>query len=202
MNSDRYRGSRTLIAGEVHSGKTLTTLKIFRDWRRSGKESIAVLDLAPEEMHRVGGKMPFTEEEKEGILYLSPRILPPRLLGKSDAGIRRLARENRQRIDRALNTLRSSAVFVLFINDISLYFHDGEGEKILPTLENISTVIMNGYYGRYFGSSPLSQRERAEMEFLMVRCDRVLFLPQFPGGKYPRPPGFPQRNPAKRDTPL
>ncbi len=186
MNGDRYRGDKTLIVGEVHSGKTLATLKIFRDWRRSSKESIAVLDLAPEEMDRVGGKMPFTEEEKEGILYLSPRILPPRLLGKSDAGIRRLARGNRQRIDRALSTLRSFAASVLFINDVSLYFHEGEGEKIWLILENISTVIMNGYYGRYFGSSPLSQRERAEMEFLMVRCDRVLFLPPFRGTRYPK----------------
>jgi len=184
LNSDRYRGHKTLIVGEVHSGKTLATLKIFRDWRRSGEESIAVLDLAPEEMDGVGGKMLFTEEEKEGILYLSPRILPPRLLGKNEAGIRRLARENRQRIDRALSTLRSSAASVLFINDISLYFHDGSGEKIWLSLEKISTIVMNGYYGRYFGSSPLSQRERAEMEFLMVRCERVFFLPPFHAAMY------------------
>jgi hypothetical protein len=186
LNIDGYRGHRTLIVGEVHSGKTLATLKIFRDWRRSSRESIAVLDLAPEEMDRVGGKMPFKEEEKEGILYLSPRILPPRLLGKSETGIRRLARENRKRIDRALSTLRSCAASVLFINDLSLYLHDGEGEKIWLSLENISTVVMNGYYGRFFGSSPLSQRERAEMEFLMVRCDRVLFLPPFHGTRHQR----------------
>ncbi len=187
MNSDRYRGRRTLIVGEVRSGKTLSTLKIFREWRRSGAESIAVLDLAPEKIDRVGGKMPFMEEEKEGILYLSPRILPPRLLGKSEEEIRQLAGENRQRIDQALRTLQSSPALpgsVLFINDISLYFHAGEGEQIWLSLEKISTVVMNGYYGRYFGSGPLSQRERTEMEFLMVRCDRVLFLPPFRGGMY------------------
>jgi len=170
--------------GEVHSGKTLSTLKIFREWRRSDAESIAVLDLAPEKIDRVGGKMPFTDEEKEGILYLSPRIVPPRLLGKSEEEIRRLAGENRQRIDQALRTLQFSAASVLFINDISLYFHAGEGEQIWISLEKISTVVMNGYYGRYFGSSPLSQKERTEMEFLMVRCDRVLFLPPFHGGMY------------------
>jgi hypothetical protein len=76
LNVDRYRGPRTLIVGEVHSGKTLTTLKIFRDWRRSSTESIAVLDLAPEEMHRVRGKMPFREEEKEGIFPFW-RTFPP-----------------------------------------------------------------------------------------------------------------------------
>jgi len=184
LNSDKYRGRRTLIVGEVHSGKTLSTLKIFREWRGSDAESIAVLDLAPEKIDRVGGKMPFTDEEKEGILYLSPRIVPPRLLGKSEEEIRRLAGENRQRIDQALRTLQFSAASVLFINDISLYFHAGEGEQIWISLEKISTVVMNGYYGRYFGSSPLSQKERTEMEFLMVRCDRVLFLPPFHGGMY------------------
>lgn len=167
--------------GEVHSGKTLATLKIFRDWRRSGAKSIAVLDLAPEKIDRVGGKMPFTEEEKEGILYLSPRIIPPRLLGKSEEEIRRLAGENQQRIDQALRTLQASPASVLFINDISLYFHAGDGEQIWLSLEKISTLVMNGYYGRYFGSISLSQRERAEMESLMARCDRVLFLPPFAG---------------------
>ncbi len=186
MNGDRYRGDKTLIVGEVHSGKTLSTLKIFRVWRRSGTESIAVLDLAPEKIDRVGGKIPFTEEEKEGILHLSPRIVPPRLLGKSEEEIRRLAEENRERTDQALRRLQTSATSVLFINDISLYFHAGDVEQIWLILENISTVIMNGYYGRYFGSSPLSQRERAEMEFLMVRCDRVLFLPPFRGARYPK----------------
>ena len=168
--------------GEVHSGKTLSTLKIFREWRRSSTESIAVLDLAPEKVDQVGGKLPFTDEEKEGILYLSPRILPPRLLGKSEEEIRRLAGENRQRIDQALRTLQFSAASVLFINDISLYFHAGDAEQIWVSLEKVSTLVMNGYYGRYFGSSPLSQRERAEMESLMARCDRVLFLPPLPGG--------------------
>ena len=181
MNSERYRGRRTLIVGEVHSGKTLSTLKIFREWKRSGTESIAVLDLAPEKVDRVGGKFPFTDGEKEGILYLSPQILPPRLWGKSEEEIGRLAEENRQRIDQALRKLPPSTTSVLFINDISLYFHAGNAEQIWLILEKISTVVMNGYYGHYFGSSPLSQRERAQMEFLMARCDRVLFLPPLPG---------------------
>ena len=191
--------------GEVHSGKTLATLKIFREWRGSSTESIAVLDLAPEKVDRVGGKLPFTEEEKEGILYLSPRILPPRLLGKSEEEIRRLAKENRQRIDEALRTLQSSPASILFINDISLYFHAGDGEHLWLSMEKIPTVVMNGYYGRYFGSSPLSQKERAEMEFLMARCDRVLFLPPFPAGVPPclpeSPDGIRPRGPAGHNQP-
>ena len=164
----------------MNSGKTLSTLRIFRGWRRSGGESIAVLDLAPEGIDRVGGKMPLTKAEKEGTLYLSPPIVAPRLLGKSDEEILRLAAENRLRIDEALQILSLSDASVFFINDVSLYFHAGDGEQIWLLLEKIPTVIMNGYYGRYFGSSPLSLRERAEMEFLMARSDRVLFLPPFP----------------------
>jgi hypothetical protein len=180
LNSDRYRYRKTLIVGEVNSGKTLSTLKIFRGWRRSGGESIAVLDLAPEGIDRVGGKMPLTQAEKEGILYLSPRIVPPRLLGKSDEEILRLAAGNRVRIDEALQMLSPPDASVFFINDISLYFHAGDGGQIWLLLEKIPTVIMNGYYGRYFGSTPLSLRERSDMEFLMARSDRVLFLPRSP----------------------
>jgi hypothetical protein len=187
LNSERYRGCKTLIVGEVHSGKTSFTLKIFRDLRKSGAQSIAVLDLAPEKTGRVGGKMPLPDREREGALYLSPLILPPRLLGKNEEGVRKLAGENRQRIDTVLENLRSAEATLLFVNDLSLYFHAGHADRLWREIEPFSTVVMNGYYGRYFGDSALSRRERAEMESLMARCDRVLFLPPLPSPSSSKP---------------
>ena len=180
MNSGKYLGHRTIIVGEVHSGKTSATLKILRDLRGARAGSMAVLDLAPEKTGRVGGKMSLTDREREGLLYLSPLILPPRLLGRNEKEVDRMAEENRQRIDAVLENLRSAKAQILFVNDLSLYFHSGKTERLWREIEPFPTVIMNGYYGRYFRDSDLSRRERAEMESLMARCDRVLFLPPIP----------------------
>jgi hypothetical protein len=141
------------------------------------KEPLAVLDLAPEKIRGVGGKIPFAFQGKEKIHYLSPLILPPRLSGKNEEDIRRIARENRQRIDGALQNCIGKNISIWLMNDVTLYLHDGQAEELFSIIADIPTVVMNGYYGRYFGESPLSRRERMEMENLMSRCDRVIFLP-------------------------
>ncbi len=180
MSAEEHLGHKTLIAGEVHSGKTIYTLAVLRELRGKDPSSHAILDLAPEETRGVGGKIPLSAGEKEEILYFSPLILPPRMLGKSEAEVRRLAEENRQRIDPILALIKKREPAFLLINDITLYLQDGKADHLLGCIEAIPTVIMNGYYGRYFGESPFSQRERSEMEALMSRCDRVIFLPLSP----------------------
>ena len=177
MSDDKHLGHKTLIAGEVHSGKTIYSLAILRGLREKSPSSHIILDLAPEETRGVGGKIPLTPEEKEKILYFSPLILPPRMMGKDEAEVRRLAEENRRRIDPILAKIKRRDPVLLLVNDITLYLQDGKADHLLACIEAIPTVIMNGYYGKYFGESPFSQRERSEMEALMSRCDRVIFLP-------------------------
>ncbi len=177
MSDDKHLGHRTLIAGEVHSGKTIYTLAILRRLRGKHPSSHIILDLAPEETRGVGGKIPLTAGEKEEILYFSPLILPPRMVGKSEAEVRRLAEENRRRIDPLLDQIKRRTPAFLVVNDVTLYLQEGKADHLFCSFEGIPTIIMNGYYGRYFGESPLSQRERSEMEGLMSRCDRVIFLP-------------------------
>jgi hypothetical protein len=121
LNGEKYRLRRTLIVGEVRSGKTACTLRVFRSLRKTCQGPFCVLDLAPEKVNGVGGKLPLSEEEKGGVIYLSPLIVPPRLKGKSEEEVQRLAGENRERIDQILRTPKASGVNV-FVNDISLYF--------------------------------------------------------------------------------
>ena len=179
MSDDKHLGLRTLIAGEVHSGKTTYTLAILRGIQGKNPSSTAVLDLAPEKTRGVGGKIPLTAAEKEETLYFSPLILPPRMMGKSEVEVCRLAEENRERIEPILVQIKNRAPTFLLVNDITLYLQGGKASHLLSYIEGIPTVIMNGYYGRYFGESPFSQRERWEMETLMSRCDRVIFLAPF-----------------------
>ena len=57
MSCNEYWKRKTLIIGEVKSGKTERTLRILRDLIRCRRDPIAVLDLAPENIRGVGGKI-------------------------------------------------------------------------------------------------------------------------------------------------
>ena len=125
----------------------------------------------------LSGKMPLSPAERMRVYYLSPRVVPPRLSGKDKQEIQALARENRRRIEEALRDLRKRPWRTLVINDVSLYLQRGRAENLISSVEGILTVVINGYYGRFFGASAFSRREREQMEILMSRCDQIFFLP-------------------------
>jgi len=142
-----------------------------------GEDLIAVLDLAPERIQGVGGKIPLSPGERERMLYISPQIAPPRLWGKDEEEIQALAQENLRRIEGEFKKLRGRSLRTVVINDVSLYLQAGRAEDLIFSWEKIPTLIMNGYYGRYFGASAFSRREREQMEVLISRCDQVFYLP-------------------------
>ncbi len=177
MNNINYRNRKTLILGDVNSGKTTRTVEILRSLVEEGEEAIAVFDFAPEKSKGVGGKMPLREEIRKKIWYASPRIVPPRMTGKTEDEAWELARENCRQIEEIFSSLppRDWRIFVL--NDISIYLQAGHVSRLLFHLASIPTAIMNGYYGRFFDESPLSRREREEMDALIPSCDQVFYLP-------------------------
>jgi len=142
-----------------------------------GADFTAVLDLAPERTQGIGGKIPLSPEEEEQILYISPQIVPPRLWGKDEEEIQALAQENLRRIEEDLKKLQERSWGALVINDVSLYLQAGRAEDLIFSVETIPTLVMNGYYGRYFGRSAFSRREREQVEVLMGCCDQVFYLP-------------------------
>ena len=99
------------------------------------------------------------------------------MMGKNETEVLLLAEENRRRIDPILAQIKRREPTFLLVNDITLYLQNGKADQLISCIEGIPTIIMNGYYGRYFGKNSFSQRERFEMEALMSRCDRVVFLP-------------------------
>lgn len=177
MSCQEYLNRKTLIVGDVRSGKTERTLKILRDLMNCATGPIAILDLAPEKVQGVGGKIPLSLKEKKQVFYFSPRIVPPRLTGKTEEEIRELARGNYERIKESLRALKEKDPACLVINDVSLYLHEGSAEKLISYIEIIPTLLMNGYYGRFFGDSAFSRREREQMEILIGCCHQVFYLP-------------------------
>jgi hypothetical protein len=179
-----FLNSRTLILGEINTGKTTLTAGILAELRsRLGDEDLAVLDLSPEVPKNaawsgplgVGGRL--VAPGREGnLLYLHPRLAPPRLssAGEDEAGP--AARNNLEVINPALEVLAGQGRPILFINDITLYLQAGSAADLAPYLEQARTVVANGYYGHKLGTGAFSRRERRETEALMTRFTRLITL--------------------------
>lgn len=177
MNNINFRNRKTLILGDVNSGKTTRTAEILSSFIEEGEQAIAVLDFAPEKSGGVGGKMPLSEEIRGKIWYVSPRIVPPRLTAKTEDEAWEMARENFRQIEETFSNLPPTKWQVFILNDVSIYLQAGNADRLLFHLTPIPTVVMNGYYGGFFKESALSRREREEMDALISSCDQVLYLP-------------------------
>lgn len=171
----QYLNKRTLILGDVKSGKTARTLEILRGFVQEGyADRIAVIDMAPDMIGGIGGKM--TPPADAPLLYLTTTITAPRLTGADETHVRRLALQNARAIEVLFNTFRQHPKEILFINDASLYFQAGEFDKFLAALETAPTQIINAYYGSTFADSGLTRRERQLMGMLMQTCQKTIRL--------------------------
>lgn len=170
----RCWGKRTLILGEVNSGKTRLTLELLAGIIDQREEDVAVLDLAPEKTRGIGGKMevPATPH----ISYYTTQIIPPRLRARDIDEVEAYSLQNAEAIESLFSTYLKDHRGVLVINDVSLYLQKGQLEELLKVLEPSHTIIMNGYYGKSLGESPFSDREKEQMDRLAKICDQVIHL--------------------------
>lgn len=170
---NQYINKRTLIIGDVNSGKTDRTLKILHVFLRAGyAKKIFVLDLAPGYRTGIGRKM--TSPPDTDLIYLTSSISAPRLTGKDENHIMTLAKENAKIIESLFAKYNQQQRDILFINDVTLYFHAGNFEKISKLFYGASTVVINAYYGQTFADSELTRREKKMTKNLMKICDRVI----------------------------
>ena len=169
-----YRGKKTIIVGEVNTGKTALLSETLQKFLDEGETNVAVIDLAPEIFRGIGGKM--AGEALDRVRYYTTEVLPPRLMGKTAAEVLALAEQNARRIEDLFGQFAKSRAKVLLINDVSLYLQAGDIETLWSLAASVPTVIMNGYLGSSLGGGDLSERERRNMEALQERCDRVVKL--------------------------
>lgn len=181
---DHYLGKRTLIVGDVNTGKTTLTREILhamceRGWGRK----ILVLDLAPRiptglalkaGLEGVGGRL--LVPEGSHALYLRPKVVPPRLSAKTQKEALALAEGNRRAIEEAMGKAARRQREILFLNDLSLYLQAGSALKLSDFLDGFSTVVANGYMGERLGGGEISTREISEMEALLPSFDLVVRL--------------------------
>ncbi len=167
-------GRKTIILGDVNSGKTDLTRSLVEECLRAGHRNITIIDMAPERKNNVGGKLDLPGDWH--VHVLTTEITAPRLTGTSDDEIEALAAGNAGRIEELFQAFLADPGSILFINDLSLYLQGGSPERLDEVLKAVPTVIINGYYGQGLGDSPFSQRERERMDQLAAACDRVIRL--------------------------
>jgi GTPase SAR1 family protein len=175
-NINNYINRRTIIVGDVNSGKTSYTLNILKLFLKTGYAGkIAILDLAPDNIQGIGGKM--EPPQDESLLYLTTSILAPRLTGKDEHHTLKLAEKNATTIEKLFTNFFRQKREILFVNDVTLYFQAGDFEHFIKILDTASTHIINAYYGHTFSDSELTRREKNLTEELMKLCDQIIEMP-------------------------
>jgi hypothetical protein len=175
-NINHYMNRRTIIVGDVNSGKTSQTLNILKLFLKSGHAAkIAIFDLAPGNIRGIGGKMEPPPDEP--LLYLTTSIFAPRLIGKDEDHTLKLAEKNATAIEKLFVEFYRQKKEIIFINDVTLYFHAGNFEHFIKIFETASTHIINAYYGNTFSDSELTRREKYLTEELMKLCDQIIEMP-------------------------
>jgi hypothetical protein len=185
IHLEDYLDRKTLILGDINTGKTTLTKKILEVLcRRDLGGRIAIVDLAPDipiklakekGLIGVGGKL--TSPEGHDILYLCGHLEPPRLSSKTEEEAIEKARKNRQIIEDLLRKVQARDI--LLINEVSIYLQAGTAEELILRLDRAATVVANGYWGRRLGGGTLTERERAETAKLRTYFEqkgRVLIL--------------------------
>lgn len=114
--------------------------------------------------------------ENPRLYYLTTRIDGPRLRGKDDKEEWTLAEGNRHRIDEILDACREKSADILIINDVTLYLQAGECKRLAILMADFPTVLINAYYGNDFSESPLSIRERAQVDSFMNDFDQIFLM--------------------------
>lgn len=188
IHLEEYLDRKTLILGDVNTGKTTLTRGILEALlrRRDLAGRIAIVDLAPDipadlakekGLVGVGGKL--MPPEGHDILYLGGHLEPPRLSSKTEEEAIEKVRKNRHVIEDLFRNPDLRARDILLVNDVSLYLQAGTAENLTRWLDPAATVIANGYWGERLGGGALTERERAEMAKLknwFGRKGRVLML--------------------------
>ncbi len=172
-----YLDHRTLILGDINSGKTRETRRILSRWVADNPTPLmTILDLAPEPLRGIGGRL--TLPPRFMGRYLITEIIPPRLTGQNAAEISELAAANARVIEPLLDAFLNQPHPMLVVNDVTLFLQAGDYARLAAVMHSATTVLINAYFGASFADHPITRRERHLTERLMGDCDRVIWMPE------------------------
>lgn len=166
--------------GEVNTGKTMMTKELLDEAIKSDPGEVTLIDMAPKSFMVEGipfGGVLVGQVDYDVRCLMSSDIRTPRLSAETSEELLKLADHNRYEIDGLLDDFRAEPSRVLFVNDVSIYLHRGELERLWDTIKLAETFVANGYLGIRLEEdlgTGVSMRERRMMEELASRMDVVI----------------------------
>ena len=176
-------GKRMLILGEAGSGKTKLAARLIKELMMfSNPKEITVIDMAPQRIGNIGGKISNYLDPVNKVRYLSPKkVYTPRLTGTSHEQMLKYAELNRELIQPLLSDFVRRTTKILIINDVTLYLHAGELKTVLECVKLAETFLATAYYGSKLAEdrgAGISIRERQVIGKLATYMDQVIKINQ------------------------
>ena len=175
-------GKKTLIIGDVGTGKTVLTRGLLDEALESTDSSITVLDFAPPSVtidgRKIGGYI-YTETNPRVRVIKSGAVKTPRLSANNGDELMVFASQNRDVTEGLIEQYLASPSDILFVNDVSIHLQQGNLVELWKAFTSTDTVIANGYVGEYLKEdydTEVSEHEYVMMRQLASRVDRVIKL--------------------------
>ena len=167
-------GKKLLVMGDINAGKTT----LCRQWlarlcAQGLGARIVVLDLAPDippalaqarGLAGAGGYL--LPPPDSDVLDLRTHLHAPRLSSATEAEAEEKAAHNARAIEALFDRFPQpgSGRDVLFVNDVTLYLQAGCASTLIGKIgrADVTTLVVNGYWGQRLGDSALSRREREQ----------------------------------------
>jgi len=172
-------GKKVLILGEAGSGKTKLAAQLLRELMTLvNPKEITVIDLAPQRVGEIGGKLTDYVNVNSRVRYLSPEnVYTPRLAGASPKQVLHYAELNRKNMEPLLNRFIRNVTEVLVLNDVTLYLHLGKLETVLECVRLANTFLATAYYGSKLAEdlgTGISEKEKQLTDKLAASMDLTL----------------------------
>ncbi|MBN2333942.1 hypothetical protein JXL21_00175 [Candidatus Bathyarchaeota archaeon] len=176
------QGKKTLIMGDLGSGKTEYAKRLLDEAIEEAEELITVIDFAPalrtKDGAEVGGRL--YDGGSHMVKVLSSKLMKtPRITAKTPEELIKLADYNRNITEALLDQFNGSASSIVFVNDVHLHLHRGTLQTLWDAVREVDTVVLTGYMGSKLNSdldTGVSRRERLLMVRLGSKVDRVIQL--------------------------
>ena len=179
LKAKEILGKKVLILGEAGSGKTQLTAQLLQELMMlMNPDEITVIDLAPQRVGEIGGKLTDYVNVNSRVRYLSPKVVyTPRLAGASPKQVLHYAELNRENMEPLLRRFIRNVTEVLVLNDVTLYLHSGKLETVLKCVRLANTFLATAYYGSKLAEdlgTGISSREKQLTDKLAASMDLTL----------------------------
>ena len=177
---EKVLGKRTLIIGEMGSGKTRLLGQLLDQLIEMGLgEEVTLIEMAPG-LITAGRLLEDYTKNVFKVRYLKPWIIiPPRLMGKNPEEVIRYARFNHLALKPLIEEYLEKPSRILLINDLTIYLHDGDLNDIEKVIKAAETFIATAYEGERLSDdkgSGITERERRSLNALKKIVDQVIKL--------------------------